>query len=119
MTRYSGFIVGELICEFSTSRKSSLSPSCLALIRSSSGTSEPFGASISTRPSSGTEFSPYTTRFRGQMGKAEGGLHLTALITLVCRHFCRYVHRIFFLMVESIFVARVRFCGHAAHVAGS
>jgi hypothetical protein len=67
----------------------------------------------------GTEFSPYTTRFRGQMGKAEGGLHLTALITLVCRHFCRYVHRIFFLMVESIFVARIRFCGHAAHVAGS
>src|SRR6266404_2018069 len=54
MTRYSGFIVGELICEFSTSRKSSLSPSCLALIRSSSGSSEPFGASISTRPSSGT-----------------------------------------------------------------
>src|SRR5882672_6050379 len=52
--RYSGFIVGELICEFSTSRKSSLSPSCLALIRSSSGSSEPFGASISTRPSSGT-----------------------------------------------------------------
>src|SRR5260221_217768 len=29
-------------------------PSCLALIRSSSGLSEPFGASISTRPSSGT-----------------------------------------------------------------
>jgi hypothetical protein len=45
---------GVRICEFSTLRNSSLSPSCLALIRSSSGSSEPFGASISTRPSSGT-----------------------------------------------------------------
>jgi hypothetical protein len=43
MTRYFAFIVGERICEFSTSRKSSLFRSCVALIRSSSGSSEPFG----------------------------------------------------------------------------
>jgi hypothetical protein len=52
MLRYSAFIVGERICEFWTSRKSV--PFVFALVRSSSGSSEPFGASISTRPSSGT-----------------------------------------------------------------
>jgi hypothetical protein len=54
----------------------------------------------------GTEFSFQTTHFRGQVGKAKCGLHLTAFITGVRRHLRHYVHINPSFIVESISVSK-------------